>query len=564
MRRSRGLTALALLCTSATVGMCVYPTEHDSDVFVTIDSLTLDTVSRTPTSAGPLVLIRGDEGDVHATAWHRLSGGAATPLPNISFRWSVADTTLARIDVTTGHVAAIKPGTTQVRVVVTNFDQGASPATLDIRVAEQLAIDSIRPDTVKYGQVVTVYGVGLLDTLGVGLAIGDAGLIPIPFSDSTDSSGTSHVGYWVPPPAHSAPLFYIGGGVFGFTAESVHVIRRDLSEPNELSPTPINLETSRPFPGTVLNFLLFANPALAFEVLPRDVKFGADWYRFSQTTTRDLSIILSSAVPGTFQTFLTDSLGFRLSDTSYFIGGDAWTFGPSSHSCHGAAFGPKEALADSTVVALKGYPAGNLDAISLYAQPGRYALTVVEGYVTAKGFTQDAHEEDNYCNAVDNRVDTLAPQFLATLAIENPHDVDWFRINVPGSLARPVRFRTAAPSVTAIDTSDIDLYVLNIPAASDTVMTGVAFAAAGSAVDTTIILAPGDYYAVVVDFAGVPTRYTICVAVGGPNCAVLPAPMPTPSVTEVRAAQARRARLEAAIRERGGHVPVLQPGKMRR
>src|SRR2546426_4247184 len=91
MRRSRGVAALTLVILSAAVAMCVFPTERDADVFVTIDSLTVDTISRPPTSVGPLVVIRGDEGDVHATAWHRQSGGPSAPLPNISFRWSVAD-----------------------------------------------------------------------------------------------------------------------------------------------------------------------------------------------------------------------------------------------------------------------------------------------------------------------------------------------------------------------------------------------------------------------------------------------------------------------------------------
>src|SRR5438445_10569 len=197
MRRGRGLAALTLVAISAVVAMCVYPTEHDADVFVTIDSLTLDTISRTPTSVGPLVVIQGAEGDVHATAWHRQSGGPSAPVPNVSFRWSVADTTLARIA--------------------------------------------------------------------------------------------------------------FGAGVFGATPDTVAVIRRDIYEPNEIAPALIDLE-ARPFPGTVLAPLLFLNPALAFEPLPRDVLQGADWYRLRQLTQRDLTIVLSSAVPGTFQTFLTDQL----------------------------------------------------------------------------------------------------------------------------------------------------------------------------------------------------------------------------------------------------------------
>src|SRR5207249_6094492 len=69
------------------------------------------------------------------------------------------------------------------------------------------------------------------------------------------------------------PIF-IGNGVFGFSRDTVRVIRRDLYEPNETSPTRIDLETARPFPGTILNVLLFLNPALSFEPLLRDVKQG--------------------------------------------------------------------------------------------------------------------------------------------------------------------------------------------------------------------------------------------------------------------------------------------------
>src|SRR3989454_4642796 len=192
MRRGRGL-ALTLVAISAVVAMCVYPTEHDADVFVTIDSLTLDTISRTPTSVGPLVVIQGAEGDVHATAWHRQSGGPSAPVPNVSFGWSVADTTLARIDATTGHLVAIKSGITQVRVVVKNFDAGAGPATLPIRVSAPLAIDSIRPDTVRYGEIATVYGVGLLDTIRVLLSIGGAAPFSLPLSHTPHAHRASPI-----------------------------------------------------------------------------------------------------------------------------------------------------------------------------------------------------------------------------------------------------------------------------------------------------------------------------------------------------------------------------------
>ena len=519
----RDSAALAVLFTSLTLGTCVFPTERDDAVHVTIDPLP--------------VLLRGTDTFATAHAWH-----GAQELSNVVFVWSTDDLSTATVDAA-GHIVGIQSGTTMIRARAANFDKRATPGEIALRVASSLEIDSIRPANVRYGEVITVYGVGLLDTLGVDFALGEGGLIPVPFTDSLEASGVSHISYWVPPPARTAPLFYIGAGVFGFTVDTVQVLRRDLYEPNETAPTTIDLETARPFPGTFLNFLLFLNPALAFEQLPRDVPLGADWYRFRQSTTRDLTIILSSDVPGTFQTFLTDSLGFRLSDSSYFIGRDAWTFGPGSHACHGAAFSPKEAPAESTVVALRDHPAGDLDAISIYTQPGRYALAVLEGYATTgKGIARDVHEEDDYCNAADTKPAAL-PFRDATLTIDNAHDVDWFRFSFQGGPG--FRVRTAAPPSAFGDSSDIDVYLLRFPNPGDATMTVVASSArAGSDEDIPLLfLAAGEYYVVVTDFAGVPTHYSLCFGPGA-SCDLFPAPTP-PSTAEVQASVARRARLEA-------------------
>jgi len=542
MRLSRGIAPLAVLFSSATLATCVFPTERDDSVHVSVSALP--------------ILIRGDETDATARAWQMLPAGDSVEITNITFLWSSDVPSIATVDAN-GHVVGIKSGTTTIRAAAANFDKRALVGEIPLRVSGPLEIDSIRPQTVKYGEIVTIYGVGVDSLFEVSL--GQGVLIPYFFSNTRNAADYARNSFWVPPPAHTDSMFFIGNGVFGFSKDTVRVIRRDLYEPNETAPTRIDLETSRPFPGTILNFLLFLNPALAFEALPRDVKQGADWYLFKQSSTRDLTIILSSNVPGTFQTFLTDSLGFRASDTTYRIGRNAWTFGPQTHSCHGAAFGPKEAPAESTMVAFHNFSDTALDAIAVYSREGRYALTVVEGYALSdKRIARDTHEEDNFCDAADLKPVVFSPsgEYVDTLAIENPHDVDWFRFTVSGSVAQPVRFRTAARPFAAADSSDIDLYVLNVPVSGDTVMTGFAIAKAGSTVDTTLTLAPKDYYAVVVDFAGVPTRYSLCIGfphvpLTSPKCTTLPASAPVgSSAAELQASVLRRARLEAAIRRR--------------
>jgi hypothetical protein len=547
MRLGRGHAALAVVLSCAAVETCVFPTERDESVHVTIDPLP--------------VLIRSNDASATARAWQIMAAGDSQPLANVTFVWSSDDPSIATVDAT-GHVVGIKSGTTMIRARAANFDRQSLPGQIALRVSNSLEIDSIRPaDTVRYGELVTVYGVGLLDTLGIALSIGEGVLFPVPFSDTLRANGASQKTYWVPPPAHTAPLSYIafGAGVFGSTIDTVSVLRRDLYEPNEIAPALINLDTSRPFPGTVYDVLLFLNPALAFEQLLRDQVEGVEWYRLGQTAPRDLTIVVTSDVPGTFRTFLTDSLRFQASDTSYRIGPDSWTFGPRSHACHGAAFEPKEAPSESTVVALKDFP-GALHAIAFYTQVGRYALTVVEDYLVAgKGINRDSHEEDDYCNAVDPLMRQSALPFVdATLTIDNPHDVDWFRFSFPGG---SFQARTTAPaSASSDEPSDIDVYLLRIPSAGQTAMT-VEASSTSPRSDENISysalfpLAAGQYYLVVLDFAGVPTRYSLCFA--SPSCTPPPV-LPAPSAAEVEASATRRARLEAAIARRSPRSPALR------
>ena len=67
-------------------------------------------------------------------------------------------------------------------------------------------------------------------------------------------------------------------------------------------------------------------------------------------------------------------------------------------------------------------------------------------------------------------------------------------------------------SATVADSSDIDFYVLRVPA--PTLDSLGAATGTGSTEGLTLALPPGNYYLAVVDFAGVPTRYSLCMRVG--------------------------------------------------
>jgi hypothetical protein len=183
-----------------------------------------------------------------------------------------------------------------------------------------------------------------------------------------------------------------------------------------------------------------------------------------------------------------------------------------------------ERPADSLIIALKGMPAGSIDLASLFVVTGRYGMAVVRGYLlTDPTIGPDRYEENDNCEFADSnfvrpatRVDLGVQAFSDSLTIDNPHDVDWIRFRVPGPVARTVHFQTSPPSVLdpSSQNGDVDLYVMGIPVAGSPLDTLGSSKGAGSNESLTLVLNPGDYYMVVTDFAGSPTRYSLCAAIG--------------------------------------------------
>ncbi len=572
MRPGRGFAAVALVFGAVALATCIYPTERDAAVHVSI----------TPIH----ILLRGGEAVATARAWQVLSATDSQPIPNVKFVWVSSNPLVASVN-NEGRIVGVRSGTTIITAAATNFDLQANAGRDTLRVSAALEIDSVRPKVVRYGERLKIYGVGVDSILEAALGGPPAGtsLIRVPFIDVDYPNGTSNTQYWVPPPALTDSLFFLGifngSGVFGFVHDTTKVVEHDLYDPNATSPAALNIDGPGPFP-TQLPALLFLNPALAFEALPRGVLQGADWFRFSQPTHggRNLTFIIESPqLAGTFSTFFSDSLGWN-STKGYFIGQNSWTFGPGSHACHGLGFSPSEARAESTIVAFKGLPLTSLDAIAVYTQPGRYGLTVDTGYVSE--LPADKHEDDNSCNAADLQLPYATVPFRDTLAIENPHDIDWLRFTAPNPAPLfGVEFRLhaiAGASLARDSLKALDLYVIKVPAPGDAALTIVrADTALAPLKDHDFILTTltpsANYYAVVLDFSGVTTYYEICVQAapsalpGGPSCpgtAPFPAPRaaaPIAGASTYQAApplrirqQPRRARLPA-------RTPSLNPAR---
>ena len=495
------LAPLVALAAALGAGTCVVPTEHDSLVHVSMSRI--------------LVLFRGSDTVATARAWQMVGSADSVPISNVVFVWSSSDPAVATVD-NSGRIVGIKSGTVTITAAVRNFDKRALAAADTLRVSASIEVDSIRPKTVKYGEFLTIYGIGVDSIFSATLS--NAQLIPNLYADTVYANGTARRQYWVPPPAHTDSVFFFGifngSGQFGFVrGETTKVVQRDLYEPDDTIPQPIDLDAPPPF--AVVPQLLVFNPALAFERLQRGEVAGADWYHFTQTGTRDLTIILTAPqIAGTFRTFVTDSLGWDLTNRKYIIGQDSWTFGPGSHACHGRDFPFKvpEKVADSTIVAFKALPLSALDAIAIYTVAGRYGLAVIAGYQSE--LPADNHEDDNSCNAADLQ-GTLPAPLRDTLTIENPHDVDWIRFHyTQGPLLSTAQVRMhALPGTHPDSLKDLDIYVVKVPVSGDaTLQVLAADTSAGSDADLRPGLGTGDYYLAVVDFAGTTTTYELCVA----------------------------------------------------
>jgi hypothetical protein len=484
---------------------CTDSTEAVDQAYVTISS------------ASPVVL-RGDQIELTAKLWTRTAPGDSVEVRNAELVWASDDPTLASLttkDNNTTLATGVNSGVVQIRAIATGF-QGATPAAFSLRVSNPLEIDSMRPSVVRYGEKVTMYGVGV-NTLFFSTLQG-AALVPDTFSVAAGSGGIGQLDFWVPPPATSGHAVVLSPGQIVVAPDSTTVLPWDIYEPNDSAPGIIDLTTG-PFP--LLPAVRFYNPALAFESRIRADSLGVDWFRFTGAAAgSDLTFIfVAPTFANAHRTFLASPVN---NPDSVSVPG--WTIGSGIYACKDHTWKVDQQPADSLIVALRDVMAGPMDLISLFVVTGRYGMAVVDGYLTTDPtIGPDRMEENDNCEYADRnfgiaatRVDLGVAPYSDTLTIDNPHDIDWIRFRVPGPVPQVVTIQTAPPSV--LDPSsrdgDVDLHILGVPVAGSPLDVRGESLGAGSGESLTRVLDPGDYYMVVTDFAGSPTRYSICAALG--------------------------------------------------
>jgi hypothetical protein len=453
-----------------------------------------------------------------ATAWERDELGALTEIPGIVIAWESEAPELAAVDQREDGTALVTPvneGVVTIRAVAAEFES-ATPGTIQLRIASSLAIDSVRPATVHYGEQVRVFGIGLGEVLRVSL--GQADLVPDEASFSGEPQGAGSLAFWVPYPAESDRLVAVGRrGLTAAAPETTLVRPQDRYHELEAPPPAIHLDGPAPRPPDTL----FYNPALS-------VVEGEDPDAFvlhRARTGQSMTIIVTSTgqvVPQVDPVLTPD-----LEVPSAFPNPDGisdWAVGFSGQSCRFSffSFGRPVAVTAPVVLkrAFKDPPFRDL-LLAIYGSPaGNYSVTIKEGYVTADPrIGPDRFEENDYCAGADaNSEDPnllIELPFSDTLTIDNGYEVDWLRFSIPGDVNEPVdtliTIRTAARPFGATDSSDVGLLLVK---ESRLELEADARTAGSAETLTAEIETSFDYYVVVLDEGGVATRYSICVDYG--------------------------------------------------
>src|SRR5256714_2127068 len=209
MRRRDRATPIVILAAALAGVTCAFPTDKSSSVFVTVD-LTKQ------------VVLRGQRLGISAHLWQR-SGADSAEIKNVVFRWSTDNDSIATVKdqgYGSAEVTGVVSGTVTVSARAPSFEKSQT-AYITLRVANPLEVDSIRPLAAHYGEVVTIYGVGVDDLFIASLA--GTALIEYPFSRQRDMAGLGRISFWVPPPARSDHLVFLWGGGFCSGIPTAHI-----------------------------------------------------------------------------------------------------------------------------------------------------------------------------------------------------------------------------------------------------------------------------------------------------------------------------------------------------
>jgi hypothetical protein len=504
--RCRAAILLAAVC-----GGCLLPSDHSPRLSVDVDAL-------------PPLLLPGDT----VLAQARLLDAAGRPVPNAGFVFNSDNAKALEVVARDSRSALLLlRDTGQATVLVAAEGYPAVPAAERlVAVRPGLQIDSIRPLVARYGETVTIYGVGLNPAAHPEIRGGDRTLAVHHFAPA-DPARPWRVGrlavYVTAGMPLRRPIEVRSDRGAATSRDTLVVIPEDIYEPNgESVPTDL---------GTLTTDLV--NPALAFErSVPGDVRETVDAYRFTTADHSAWTVRVAGLSGAEFVALADTTVSGIPVATFEYLHAFAWS------KCGGTARG---VFAEAKIY----YPRSDTLRVprirtpselrmwldyspddSLNVQDRPYYLSITKGY--SSDLPPDASEPNDWCQVATPI--TLSDQPRA-LSIDRPIDFDWFRFEVTGpgaTITADLRFDTP---------NDLDLLLFRdlLP---DSVSQPIWRADSSSQTHETasMPLPPGKYYAVVYSWLARPGGYHATFSAQG-----LSAPPALPSAAPEPAAKRRAA-----------------------
>jgi len=331
------------------------------------------------------------------------------------------------------HFGGIVTVTARVRFA------NAAPSQLEVTIVNPLRVDSVVPGTVRFGDTLRVYGVGL----NPAMAATTVGGLPAPVVDYQRAIATSAGGpgvLTILAPA-AAPVSYVtvnrlgGGSASG--SSPVTVIQQDWLEPNDAAPRSL---------GTVSSGLAWR--ALALEGSPLGTPAARDWYTFVNPTQQSVTLTLRPARPAA-----VDELSLLVTDTLDAAAGvlpQGWAVEPGANYCRGAVISGFRRTLDSQIVGLYNLAPGTYHALvatrAPLPMPREYDLRIEPGYHSV---LPPDNEEYGYRCLDPSEGETYADEHFGLpptgRTIANPGAADWFMVRPYNNYGtHPVHLRLSA------------------------------------------------------------------------------------------------------------------------
>jgi len=383
-------------------GGCLLPSDRSGDLRLVFDPIP--------------AMYAGDTVQINVRTADPSAAGAVLP-EDIQFESSDPVTLeVAPSGRAVAHFGGIVTVTARVRFA------DAAPSRLEVTIVNLVRVDSIVPGTVRFGDTLRVYGVGLNPAMAATMVGG----LPAPVVGYQRTIATSAGGpgvLTILAPA-AAPVSYItatrltGGSVSG--PFPVTVLQQDWLEPNDA--TPLSL-------GTVSSVLEWR--ALALEGSPFGTPAARDWYTFVNPAQQSVTVTLRPAPPA-----LVDELSVLVTDTLDADAGvppQGWAVEVGTNYCRGAVVRGFRRTLDSQIVGLYSLAPGTYHVLvatrAPLPAPRQYDLRIEPGYHSV--LPPDGEEIGYRCvdpgdgERYSDPHEGLPP---AGRTIANPGAVDWFRM----------------------------------------------------------------------------------------------------------------------------------------